>query len=274
MKTFSRLFAGLLLLLAAACARHKIIPDRELAEIFHDAFLTNAYVGDRHVNVDSLRIYEPIFAKYGYTTEDVYYTIGNFSKRKSARLGDVVEQAIDMLEAEGAYYDREVAILDTIDQVARRTFTRRVFADSSIYVGSLRDTARLRISLDTQTGEYDIRFKYHVDSLDRNEKGIRAMVWLERLDSTRVPPYTTTLRRGREDSYTRRITTDSTHRSLHLNLLDFRDKPLRPSVRVTDLVIEYTPPTAVAVDSLYLRQLNMRVFADEFLRAARSEDSR
>lgn len=73
-----------LLLAGAACTRHKIIPDEKLAQIFHDAFLTNAYIGDVRVNIDSLNIYEPIFARYGYTTRDVYYTIGNFSKRKSA----------------------------------------------------------------------------------------------------------------------------------------------------------------------------------------------
>ena len=155
-----------LLLAGAACTRHKIIPDEKLAQIFHDAFLTNAYIGDVRVNIDSLNIYEPIFARYGYTTRDVYYTIGNFSKRKSARLGDVVEMAIDKLEAEGKFYDREVAVLDTIDNVARRTFTRTVYADSLIRVGSLRDTARLRIAVDVQPGEYELRLKYLVDSLE------------------------------------------------------------------------------------------------------------
>lgn len=160
-----------LLVLAGACARHKIIPDRKLAQIFHDAFLANAYIGSEQVDIDSLNIYEPIFAGYGYTTEDVYYTIGNFSKRKSARLGDVVELAIEMLEAEGKYYNREVAVLDTIDNVARRSFTRTVYADSLIRVGSLRDTARLRFSVDVRPGEYNLSLKYLVDSLDRNEKG-------------------------------------------------------------------------------------------------------
>ncbi|MFQ7502817.1 MAG: hypothetical protein ACLRMJ_06240, partial [Alistipes finegoldii] len=101
------------------------------------------------------------------------------------------EMAIDKLEAEGKFYDREVAVLDTIDNVARRTFTRTVYADSLIRVGSLRDTARLRIAVDVQPGEYELRLKYLVDSLDRNEKGLRGVVWLERRDSTR----TTSIRR-------------------------------------------------------------------------------
>ena len=45
-----------LLVLAGACARHKIIPDDTLAQIFHDAFLTNAYIGSEGVKTDSLRI--------------------------------------------------------------------------------------------------------------------------------------------------------------------------------------------------------------------------
>ena len=255
-----------LLVMAGACARHKIIPDNKLAQIFHDAFLTNAYI-------DSLNIYEPIFARYGYSTEDVYYTIGNFSKRKSARLGDVVEKAIEILEAEGKFYNREVAVLDTIDNVARRSFTRTVHADSLIRVGALRDTARLRFSVDVQPGEYNLSLKYLVDSLDRNEKGLRGVVWLERRDSTRANVYSTTLRRDRQESFSRRFTTDTTHRRLWIDFIEFREKPQRPSLTVSDLKIDYTPETTMAVDSLYMQQLDIRIFADEFFRAAIPADS-
>lgn len=260
-------------LLAAACSRHKIIPDDELAWIFHDAFLANAYTGSRNMKLDSLNLYEPIFSSYGYTTADVQYTIGNFSKRKSARLGDVVEQAIVLLEEEGKYYNREVAALDTIDNVARRTFTRRVYADSLIRVRSLRDTARLRLTLDVQPGEYDLRLRYLVDSLDRNERGLKASVWLETRDSVRVNYYSTTLRRNREENYSRRLVTDTTHRRLRIDLVTFTDKPRQPSVTVRDLTVDYTPPTRAAVDSLYDRQLDLRIFADEFFRAAIPADS-
>lgn len=274
MKRFLRMAASAaFVLLLSACARHKIIPDDTLAQIFHDAFLTNAYIGSEGVKTDSLRIYEPIFARYGYTTDDVHYTIGNFSKRKSARLGDVVELAIEMLEAEGKYYNREVAVLDTIDNVARRSFTRTVYADSLIRVGSLRDTARLRFSVDVRPGEYNLSLKYLVDSLDRNEKGLRGVVWLERRDSTRTNVYTTTLRRDRQENFTRRFTVDTTHRRLWVDFIEFRGKPQRPSLTVSDLKIDYTPETSDAVDSLYMQQLDIRIFADEFFRAAIPADS-
>ena len=274
MKYRIRLAALLLLgLMAGACVRHKIISDEELAHIFHDAFLTNAYVSTERLSLDSLNIYEPIFARYGYTTEDVQYTIGNFSKRKSARLGDVVEEAIRMLEEEGLRYEHEVAVLDTIDNVARRTFTRTVLADSLVRVRSLRDTARLHIRLDSLLpGEYNLTVNYLVDSLDRNP-GLRGSAWLIRTDGSRTSSYTFTMRRNKEERFTRRYTADSTTRELHLNLFLPREGAKRPSVTLRDLEIRCTPPTRQAVESLYLRQLDIRIFADEFFRAAHPKDS-
>lgn len=271
MKRFFHLLGFMLFfLLAASCSRHTIIPDKELARIFHDAFLTNAYIGNGNLRIDSLNVYEPIFARYGYTTADVQYTIGNFSKRKSARLGDVVEAAIKQLEAEGKYYDKEVAVLDTIDNVARRLFTRTIHADSLIRVRSLRDTARLRFNFDDlQPGEYNLSMKYRVDSLDKNN-GLKASTWLVKRDSTRSNVYTFTLRRDRTENFSRRFTVDSTIRGLRLDFFDFKEKPQRPSVTLSDFEIRYTPQTQAAVESLYMKQLDIRIFADEFLRAAKS----
>ena len=263
---------ALLALLAGACSRHRIIPDDRLAQIFHDAFLTNAYVGTQGVGTDSLRLYEPIFERYGYTTDDVHYTIGNFSKRKSARLGDIVERAIVQLEKEGKVYNRRVAVLDTIDRVALRTFRRTVRADSLLHVGALRDTARLDLACDVEPGRYDLELHYLVDSLDANTEGLRYALWLETRDGRRTDLATAALRRNRTERLTRTFTADSTHERLRIRLLDFVGTPRRPSVTVTDLRIDYTPPTRQAVERLYEQQLDIRIFADGFFGAASSED--
>lgn len=158
---------------------------------------------------DSLNLYEPIFAKYGYTTADVQYTIGNFSKRKSARLSDVVEQAIKLLETEAEHLDREVSILDTIDNVARRTFRRTLYADSLVRVTRLRDTARLRFVFDSiRPGDYTIAFDYLIDSLDENTQ-LRASVWFERADDRRVNVSPTYLTRRRAAEYRREMKADT-----------------------------------------------------------------
>jgi len=274
MKFFFRFFLCVACAVGSvSCSHHKIIPDDELALIFHDAFLANAYLGPRNLAHDSLNVYEPIFARYGYTTQDVHYTIGNFSKRKSARLGDVVEQAIDLLESEGKFFSREVAVLDTIDNIALRSARRTLRADSLLRVRSLADTARVSFSFDVVHGEYEVRLKYLVDSLDLNTRGLRSQMWLERSDSSRVQTYTVSLRRLSEGTLSRKFTADSAHRRLCIHLLTFPNKPLRPSFTARDFRVTHTPPVRVAVGQLYEQQLGIRIFADEFFRAAAPKDS-
>ena len=123
-------------------------------------------------------------------------------------------------------------------------------------------------TLDVEPGEYSLSLKYLVDSLDRNQRGLKGSVWLERRDSSRTNVYTTTLRRNREETFSRRFTTDTTHRCLRIDFLTFNARPERPSVTVTDLKVEYIPPTRTAVEKLYEQQLDIRIFADDFLRAA------
>ncbi len=271
-------------ILAIACARHKIIPDDTLALIFHDAFLTNAYIENENVECDTLNFYEPIFEKYGYTIEDVRFTIGNFSKRKSSRLGDVVEVAIDILEQEGKFYEKEVAVLDTINNTARRLFTRTVYADSLIHIKSLKDSTKRIITINNlRPGEYKIKFDYMVDSLDNNNQR-KVVAWFERSDSTVFGRQQYILRKTFEpDDFSRVLVADEEAVRLVIDLLHV-EKPSRsesPKKRkknhtgltVTDLSVVHVPTVAEAVDSLYAKQLVIKIFADEFLSLFEAQDS-
>ena len=71
------------LLSSVGCQDQRVIPDKDLINIFHDAYLANAYIGECGINEDSLYLYEPIFDRYGYTVEDMQYTLKTFSERKS-----------------------------------------------------------------------------------------------------------------------------------------------------------------------------------------------
>lgn len=276
MKIAKNLAAALCIAAVAACARHRIIPDRTLALIFHDAFLTNAYLDNRHLQPDSLDIYTPIFEKYGYEVEDVQYTIGNFSKRKNARLGDVVEEAIKLLEEEGKYYESEATVLDTIDNIARRTLRREVYADSLIRVSRVRDTARLKIVVDDiRRGEYKIEYDYRVDSLD-DAINRRSVFIFERDDSTSFGRTQQSLyRNNRTEHVSRILTADSSARRLRINLLEF-SKPRMGKfehfgITISNLTVVYTPEAEEAIDSLFERQLPIKIFFKEFLQPETSD---
>ncbi len=263
-----------LLLWSAACSHQRIIPDEELAMIFRDAFLTNAYIGSRHMPTDSLNLYQPIFARYGYTVEDVERTVESFSKRKSARLSDVVERAIALLDDEGGYYEREVAVLDTIAHVSSRALYRTLRCDTLIRARRLADSTLLRIELDSlRRGDYRITATYYVDSLDRNP-GLRGGVWTECADGSRRNSYSFLLRRGVEADFTRTFTADTAARKLIVSFAQFPRQRKELSVTVRDLKIEYTLPVDEAIDSFYRQQVDVRIFADEFFGDAfRAQDS-
>lgn len=248
----------------SACTRDRVIPDAELALIFRDAYLINAYVADRGLDTDSLELYEPVFARYGYTAEDVRRTVGNFSRRKSAKLSDVVERSIALLEAESARYKYEVGVLDTIDQVARRRFTRTVYSDSLVRVRRLEDTARLRIRIpDVRPGEYRISYGYRIDSLDRNAN-LRMRAWFERSDGSRSSESYSGLVKRRRENISRTMRADTSARALVFTLYGSRDALVRPDVTVYDLQVVHVPEPADALDSLFFDQLDLRIFADEF----------
>ena len=148
----------------------------------------------------------------------MHHTIKTFSERKSAMLSDLVTAASERLEEEYRAEQYKVVILDTIDRVAQRTLTRIVYSDTLIRVNTLRDTSKLRIRInDIVPGDYTIRFEYLIDSLDENRNS-RAEIHTLLADSSESLHQTTMLSRRREGKYTRKVSLDSIHKVLCLDM--------------------------------------------------------
>ena len=269
MRRFYVLICAACLLGLGGCKSRVVIPDDTLAEIFHDAFVANAYVGEQRINLDSLALYESIFERYGYTAEDVAYTVGNFSRRKSARLGSVVEEAISRLERESKIYEKGVVILDTIRNVAVRTFTREIFEDTLIRAKRRADSTKLRVAVPvSRKGEYVVSYEYTCE--DNLEKRPRRTEMYFKYDNGRRSGHTSlTLR---EKDKVRRVLTlrdDELERcSLVINLANYMDgkrRPKKQNLEVRDLCVLYKPHEDVAIDSLRERYLPIKIFANGFL---------
>lgn len=256
------LIAALLPLGALSCNGPKTIPDEELINIFHDAFLTNAYLDVSRTQADSLHIYEPIFKRYGYTREDVQHTIQTFSERKSAMLSDIMVAVSERLDEESKAEAYKVMILDTIDRIAQRIFTRTMLSDTLIQAKRLEDTTKLRIWVnDLVPGEYNVSFDYLVDSLDENRNS-RIEVYLMRSDSSQVMRHTTMMSRRRMSKYSRKFSVDTSHKSLYINMYYHprNEESKLPDVTITNFEVVRVLPADVAVDSLYFKQLDTRIF--------------
>ena len=256
------LFTAAMLLMGMGCQQTREIPDEDLIKIFHDAYLANAYMGEKGISEDSLFLYEPIFERYGYSVEDMQNTLKTFSKRKSALLSDLMVEVSKQLEQESKIEGRKIVVLDTIDNVAKRRYTRTVYEDTLILAKRLRDTNKLRISIkDLTTGEYAISFNYFIDTLDENRNS-RVEVYALAGDTLETLRHTMMLSRYREGNYSRKLHIDSTHTEIYINMYYHpqNEESMLPDIKITNFKVVRTLPTEASVDSLYRKQLNLRLF--------------
>lgn len=231
----------------ASCSRTTIIPDKDLERITREMFLVNAYANSEKVKTDSLDIYTPILERYGYTQDDFFNTLANFQKRKSARLGDVIEAAIASLERLADGYEQKLRDLKYIDSLAKAQCREEVFFVDKIVARKFRDTTKLQLSIPIHdSGEYILSYYYYIDSLDKNtrlqsnleiytKEGIRT--YLSRPNLTREDTifYSTTLRpkKGAEE--------------LRLTLADYTRREDAPHIRFDSIRVIYLPSSEVAL---------------------------
>lgn len=270
--TFTILLLAIVALLTA-CNKPKVIPDKDLGAIFRDAMLVNAYIAiNTGTDLDSLRVYEPIFARYGYTAEDVQYTVHNFSRRKSAHLSDVAEYMILLLDREANALNLQVAKLDTVENVARRRFTQVLYADTDIDVRKEADSSLLRYVVEpVYTGTYNIDASYTLDSLDK-ATGRRYRIYFERRDSTQRSIANGIVQRRKGASFSHRYEVrpeDSTYVRLVIDMAHFNDSKNKGTTRmqIHNMKITYTPPVERCVELLFNEQSDMRIFSDTLIRA-------
>ena len=267
----------LTLLCVLGCARRKEIDDKTLAQIFRDAYLTNAYLGINYINIDSIQIYEPILDQYGYTPEDLRYTIGNFSRRKSAQLGRVLREAEKEIAEYAVDYEKRVIVLDTIKDVAIRSFKRMVYQDSLIEVKKRADTSKLKLTIEPlQPGTYSVRYKYTYNKKEESKRKkskkrpedeltLRGALYIETFGGSHRNNYSYNLRK--EESIRRTLIADTSAHKLVLTFAkpsDARHKIRNIDLKVEDIEILYTPSEEMAIDSLFMKYVDIKIFDNVF----------
>ena len=142
----------LVLLVAVACRGPRVIPKDTLTDIYTDMFLADQMVRDADIpraQMDTMLLYEAVFEKYGYDTEDYLYSLRYYLKDPE-RFGKVFENVAKRLEG-------EVEALKKIVELRNRIASKREadyplvdsllspFSKESVFVGLARverDTSR------------------------------------------------------------------------------------------------------------------------------------
>ena len=201
----------LVLVAVAACQGPRVIPKGTLTDIYEEMFITDQQVRERNIprnQMDTMLVYEAIFNKYGYNTDDYLYSVRHYLKDPE-RFAKVFDEVNRRLDAKVKELDRLIEFQQRLDEKRAQTYPlldsilapfskeavfvglARVERDSSAYPAWFRLTAvqedTLMVPVDSVEARKDR--KARLDSLRNNPP--------EKL--TAVPAKPTTLPRRLQD---------------------------------------------------------------------------
>ena len=100
---------ALILCLSACRQKDKIIPRATMTDIYAELFLADQWLIDQGIEtsrmVDTMRFYEPIFRKYGYTTLD-FRNSANYYLQDARRFARILQRASVQLEERAKQLER------------------------------------------------------------------------------------------------------------------------------------------------------------------------
>jgi hypothetical protein len=165
-------FTVLILITFVSCSKQKIIPEKILAEIIYQMQITDVVLLTHESSMrhkDSIRIYEPIVEKFGYSLDDLRRTFLKYTS-EDGKLQDVIKLVIAKIENEKSIY-QEPARIEKLSE------NMNIGADSISISSRTMNKQNIEVRLSEQ-GVYDISASYFLFKND-STKNPRMAVWLE-----------------------------------------------------------------------------------------------
>ena len=113
----------LVLVAVAACQGPRIIPRGTLTDIYEDMFLADQLVRERNLpqpQMDTLLVYEAVFNKYGYNTDDYLNSVRHYLKDPE-RFAKIFDEVDRRLEAKVKELDRLIEYRQRLDEKRAET---------------------------------------------------------------------------------------------------------------------------------------------------------
>ena len=150
----------LVIVLAASCRGPRIIPKDTLTDIYVDMFMADQFVREENIprkQLDTMLVYEAVFNKYGYDTDD-YMSSVRYYLKDPERFSKIFEEVARRLEGEAKALEK---VIEQQERLARKTGGKKtggmnsrvdsllaMFSEENMYRGQarfVRDTSRYPI---------------------------------------------------------------------------------------------------------------------------------
>ncbi|MDR0725186.1 MAG: DUF4296 domain-containing protein [Prevotellaceae bacterium] len=171
---FKKVFIVFILAVSAvSCSRQRIIPENVLSEIIYKMYITDAVLLTHESSIlrykDSLKIYEPIIEKYGYSFDDLRRTFLKYTA-SDGKLQSVLKKVLKRIEDEKNIY-KEPARIEKLSE------NMNVGTDSVSILSRTVNRQNIEVRL-SEKGVYDISASYFFYKND-STKNPKMAVWLE-----------------------------------------------------------------------------------------------
>ncbi|MEG1794477.1 MAG: DUF4296 domain-containing protein [Rikenellaceae bacterium] len=169
------IFIFILMALISCGDKPKEIPEEEFRDIIAELVLTDSYVNNvmrpNSRQRDTIDYFNPILEKYGYTFEDVDYTIDKYVRRKTDVIWNTLDQAASRVDVIREIYES--------DSKMRQKWNAFVEERSIDTIYFNKDTMRIKTSADInkltrrlpiyKRGKYTVSFSYKMMSGEQND---------------------------------------------------------------------------------------------------------
>ena len=135
----------LLVAVAVSCRGPRVIPRDKMADIYYDMFMADQQVRQEPLlreQADTMLVYEAVFNRYGYDTDDYLYSVREYLKDPE-RFAKILETVTGRLQGDAEAMDKVIEHLDWVNQYMGMKrppldSVRSGFCDDSLYVGLAR----------------------------------------------------------------------------------------------------------------------------------------
>lgn len=138
--------------MAASCHGPRVIPRDKMADIYYEMFLVDQQVRedpDLRRQADTMLVYEGVFNRYGYDTDDYLHSVRYYLKDPE-RYSKILEEVVDRFKGDSETLEKLIEHIDWVDKymgMYRPPVDSLLagFCDDSLYVGlprTVRDSTR------------------------------------------------------------------------------------------------------------------------------------
>ncbi|MBE9488311.1 MAG: DUF4296 domain-containing protein [Bacteroidetes bacterium] len=210
----NRLYISIFFISTLLCScnfdKPTLIPEEELGDMIGEIVLTESYVKNamkpNRRAKDTIDYYNPILDKYGYTIEDVEYSIDKYSRRKTDVIWNTVDKANKKVSLIQKIYKEDFAKRQKwIKYVDQETADTLFSYPDTIFVKKFKDIKDFIPPIEIEReGSFIIRYDYKTKDEEKPDNRYMMFHFYDTLSNKKITRYTSWISRSR--SYDKRKT--------------------------------------------------------------------